>query len=183
MHEFLSEKYEARKEEQAGAIGTAGTFAVFQYELGVITERQKEVKCHLTAKELDDAIDEAQRADEARLVRQLMCMKTLYLSDTLDEAAQRPGVDSTTVGRWIDRWNGTGTGGLQPSFGGLPPPKLTDQQHERLKRNLAEYQPWITTEVRFLIEDAFDVSYSQVFGLCISDPDMLINYSGSWEEH
>jgi len=126
-----------------------------------MTGRQKEVKRHLTSEQLDDAIDDAQQADEARLVRRLMCLKTLYLGDTLAEAAQRAGVDSTTVGRWIDRWNDAGIDGLRPSFGGGKPPKLTEQQQERLKRVLAEYQPWITSDVQILVEEAFDVSYSK----------------------
>jgi len=126
-----------------------------------MTGRQKEVERHLTPEELDGAIDEAQQADEARLVRRLICIKTLYLGDTLAQAAQRAGVDSTTVGRWIDQWNEAAVDGLRPSFGGGKPPKLSEQQQERLKRVLAEYQPWTTTEVRLLIENAFDVSYSE----------------------
>lgn len=90
-----------------------------------------------------------------------MCMKPLYLGDTLAEAAHRAGVDSTTFGRWIDRWNTRESMDWGPSFGGGKSPKLTVQQQKRLKRVLAEYQPWTTTDVRLLVEDAFDVSYSE----------------------
>jgi transposase len=123
--------------------------------------RSKEIKRHLSSEELDEAINDAQQADEARLVRRLTCIKNLYAGDTLKEAAWRVGVDPSAVSRWTDDWNEHGVDGLRPSFGGGRPPKLSDQQQDRLKRVLAEYQPWTTTEVKRLIEEAFDVSYSE----------------------
>ena len=126
-----------------------------------MSDRTKEIERHLTPEELDTAINEAQQADEPRLVRRLTCIKNLYAGDTLKEAAWRVGVDTSAVSRWSDDWNDHGVDGLRPSFGGGRPPKLSEQQQERLKRVLEEYQPWTTTEIKRLIEDAFDVSYSE----------------------
>ena len=123
--------------------------------------RRKEIERHLSPEEIDEAINDAQKADEARLVRRLNCIKNLYAGDTLKEAAWRVGVDESTVSEWSDDWNDHGLDGLRPSFGGGRPPKLSEQQREKLKRVLEEYQPWTTTEIKILIEDAFDVSYSQ----------------------
>ena len=123
--------------------------------------RRKEIERHLSPEEIDEAINDAQKADEARLVRRLTCIKNLYAGDTLKQAAWRVGVDESTVSEWSDDWNDHGLEGLRPSFGGGRPPKLSKQQSERLKRVLEEYQPWTTTEIKILIEDAFDVSYSQ----------------------
>lgn len=47
-----------------------------------MTGRRKEVKQHL-----DDAIDEAQQANEVQLVCRLIYMKTLYFGDIPAEAA------------------------------------------------------------------------------------------------
>jgi transposase len=126
-----------------------------------MTKRNKEIQRHLSPEELDEAINEAQQADETRLVRRLTCIKNLYAGDTLKEAAWRVGVDTSAVSRWTDDWNDHGVDGLRPSFGGGRPPKLSDQQRARLKRVLKEYQPWTTTEIKLLIEEAFDVSYSE----------------------
>lgn len=123
--------------------------------------REKTIKRHLSPAELDETINGAQQADEARLVRRLTCIKNLYAGDTLADAAWRSGVDSSAVSRWSDDWNEHGVDGLRPSFGGGRPPKLTDTQHQRLKRVLAEFQPWTTTEIMLLIEEAFDVTYSK----------------------
>jgi transposase len=124
-------------------------------------DRTKEIRRHLSPEEIDEAINDAQQADEARLVRRLNCIKNLYAGDTLAEAAWRVGVDESAVSRWSDDWNEDGVDGLRPSFGGGRPPKLSNHQKERLQRVLAEYQPWTTAEVQSLIEQAFDVSYSR----------------------
>ena len=124
-------------------------------------DRQKDIERHLSPAEIDETINEAQQADEARLVRRLTCIKNLYAGDTLAEAAWRAGVDESTVSEWSDRWNKLGVEGLRPSFGGGRPPKLSETQRDRLKRVLEQYQPWTTTEIKRLIEDAFDVSYSE----------------------
>jgi len=106
-----------------------------------MSDPTKEIKRHLPPDEIDERIDDAQQADEARLVRRLNCIKNLYAWDTLAEAAWRVGVDESAVSRWSDVYNEDGVDGLRPSFGGGRPPKLSDRQKERLQRMLAEYQP------------------------------------------
>lgn len=123
--------------------------------------RQKEVERHLSSNELDEAIEQAQQNDKARLVRRLVCIKNLYLGDTLSEAADRVGVDQATVSRWTDEWNEHGIEGLQPDFGGGRPSKLSDDEREQLQAVLEKHQPWTTTEIQLLVEEAFDVSYSK----------------------
>jgi transposase len=137
------------------------SFAILDRDFYAMSDRLKEIKRHLSPEELDEAINQAQQADEPRLVRRLTCIKNLYAGDTLGEAAWRVGVDTSAVSRWTDDWNDHGVDGLRPSFGGGRPPKLSETQQQRLKRVLAEFQPWTTTEVKLLIEDAFDVSYSE----------------------
>ena len=121
----------------------------------------KDVKKHLSVAELDAAIDEAQKADETRLVRRLCLIKNLYAGDSITEAATRVGVAQPTASRWTDRWNTHGIDGLRPDFAGGRPPKLTEEEQEQLCAVLEANQPLTTAHVHRLIEDGFDVSYSQ----------------------
>jgi len=54
--------------------------------------RRFDVTKHLSEGELDRAVNEAQKADEARLVRRLCFVKNLYAGGVLEEAARRVGV-------------------------------------------------------------------------------------------
>jgi putative transposase len=92
------------------------------------TGRQTELIHHLSEKELDTAIDEAQKADETRLVRRLCFIKNVYLGDTNEMAARRVGVSHPTGGRWLQAWNDEGVEGLRPSFAGGRPAKLSAEQ-------------------------------------------------------
>lgn len=121
----------------------------------------KEIERHLSEQELDEAIDQAQSDEEPRLVRRLCLIKNLYLGDSITEAGNRVGVSQPTASRWVDRWNDSGVDGLRPDFGGGRPSKLTDEQREQLVDVLERHQPLTTEHVHRLIEDAFDVSYSQ----------------------
>lgn len=122
--------------------------------------RRKEIERHLNEDELDTAIDEAQEAGEARLVRRLSFVKNLYLGDSFDEAGERVGVSSATASRWGRAWNDGGIDGLRPNFGGGRPSRLSSDERDQLKSVLETHQPLTTTEVKLLIEEAFDVSYA-----------------------
>jgi transposase len=123
--------------------------------------RRKEIKRHLTEQELDEAIDEAQSNGEPYLVRRLMCLKDLYAGDTLAEAADRAGVDTSTVGDWSDAWNEAGVDGLRPEFDGGPKPKLTPSEETRFKQLLREGEPWTYAQIQELLAEEFDVEYSK----------------------
>jgi transposase len=121
----------------------------------------KDVQKPLSEEELDTAIDDAQKADETRLVRRLCLIKNLYAGDSITEAATRVGVAQPTASRWTERWNNHGVDGLRPDFGGGRPPKLTEQEQEQLCEVLEANQPLTTAHVQRLIEEGFNVSYSQ----------------------
>ncbi|PSQ55222.1 hypothetical protein BRD22_10075 [Halobacteriales archaeon SW_8_68_21] len=116
---------------------------------------------HLSEEELDEAIDQAQSDEEPYLVRRLCLIKNIYLGDTLTEAATRVGVTTPTASRWVDRWNNDAVDGLRPDSGSGRPPKLDEHQRDRLQEVLKQHQPLTTHQVQQLIEDGFDVSYSQ----------------------
>ena len=99
------------------------------------TGRQTELVMHLSEDELDTAIDDAQKADETRLIRRLCFIKNVYLSDTNKMAARRVGVSHPTGGRWLQAWNERGVEGLRPNFAGGPPAKLSAEQFDEFFRS------------------------------------------------
>ena len=114
---------------------------------------------HLTPGELDQAITDAQKADETGLVRRLCFVKNLYHGDTREEAGDRVGISRSTTHRWARAWNKDGVEGLRPSFGGGRPPKLTNQQFDELCAILKEGQPWTPRAIHRLIEQRYGITY------------------------
>jgi len=121
--------------------------------------RRFDVIEYLFEAELDTTISEAQKADEARLVRRLRFVKNLYAGDVLEEAARRISVSQDSSSRWAHGWNDAGVDGLRPSFGGGRPPKLSDEQFAELCEVLEEGQPWTSRAIHTLIEDRYGVTY------------------------
>lgn len=123
-----------------------------------ISQRGRLVR-HLSEAELDRAIEDAQKADETRLVRRLCFVKNLYQGDTRKQAGNRVGISLSTTQRWARAWNDGGVEGLRPSFGGGRPPKLSTAQFEELCALLEEGQPWTSQQIVQLIEDHYGVTY------------------------
>ena len=121
--------------------------------------RRLEIVEHLTEEELERAINEAQKADETRLVRRLSFVKNLYAGDTLKEAGRHVGVSQPTTSRWARAWNERGVEGLIPSFGGGRPPKPSSEQFVDLWSTLEADQPWTPQEIRQLIRDRYGIEY------------------------
>ncbi|MDJ1433816.1 IS630 family transposase [Halostagnicola sp. A-GB9-2] len=111
--------------------------------------------------QLDSAINEAQKADETRLVRRLCFIKNLYFGDATKVAAQRVGVSRHTGDRWLAGWNEASVGGLRPSFAGGRPAKLSPEQFEEFFTLLEEGQPWTPQEIDDLLWDRYGVTYDR----------------------
>ncbi|EMA36811.1 IS630 family transposase [Halobiforma nitratireducens] len=111
---------------------------------------------HLSEEELDRLLDEA---DDPKVVKRLTFVKRLYKGATYEEAADDIGKSASTGSRWARRWNDGGLGQLTPNFGGGRPPKLGDEEQERLLELLREGQPWKAQEVHQLLDEEFDVEY------------------------
>jgi hypothetical protein len=60
-------------------------------------DSQTDILRHLSEAELDQAISNAQTADETRLVRRLCFVKNLYAGDTREEAGRCVGVSQPPV--------------------------------------------------------------------------------------
>ncbi|TMT87008.1 IS630 family transposase [Haloterrigena sp. H1] len=125
------------------------------------TTRQTEMVKHLSEKQLDEAINEAQKADETRLVRRLCFIKNVSLGDTDKMAARRVGASQPTGGRWLKAWNEGGVDGLRPSFAGGRPAKLSSEQFDEFFTLLEDGQPWTPQEIDDLLWDRYGVTYDR----------------------
>ncbi|RLM83483.1 IS630 family transposase [Halobellus sp. Atlit-38R] len=123
------------------------------------SSRRGQLVKYLTEEELEQAITDAQKADETRLVRRLCYIRNLYQGDTREEAGKRVGISRSTTRRWARAWNDGGIKGLRPRFGGGRPPKLTPAQFAELCEILEEGQPWTPQQIHALIEDRYGVTY------------------------
>jgi len=121
----------------------------------------KEVERHLDETELAEAIDDAQKAGQPHLVRRLCFIRNLYEGDSVTEAADRVGVAQPTGSRWVEAWNADGVDGLEPEWGGGRPPRLSESEQEQFKELLEQHQPLTTQQIQQLLEDGFDVAYTQ----------------------
>jgi len=125
------------------------------------TSRRIEVVRHLSDDQLDTAIDDAQKADETRLVRRLCFIRNLYFGDSTKIAAQRVGVSRHSGDRWLAAWNDAGVDGLRPSFAGGRPAKLSSEQFEEFFTLLEEGQPWTPQQIDDLLWDRYGVTYDR----------------------
>ncbi|MBW9221069.1 transposase [Methanothermococcus sp. SCGC AD-155-M21] len=112
---------------------------------------------HLSEEELDRKIREQK---DARVLKRLCFVRHLYSGMSVKKAADLIGVTKATGYSWLKRWNSKGYRGLIPEFGGGRPPKLTEEDKEKLKNILKEKDSWTTKEVQKLIEKKFGVEYS-----------------------
>ena len=116
---------------------------------------------HLSEEQLDKAIDDAQKADETRLVRRLCFVKNVFLGDTDEMAARRVGASQPTGGRWLKAWNDSGVDGLRPRFAGGRPAKLSPEQFKEFFSLLEDGQPWTPQGIDDLLWDRYGVTYDR----------------------
>lgn len=109
---------------------------------------------------LEEAIDAAQRAGDARLLRRLCFVRNLYEGDSATEAGRRVGVSSATASRWARRWETDGVDGLRPGSRDGRPAALDAGDRAALASALEQRPRWTIEDVRRLIDRGFDVSYS-----------------------
>lgn len=118
--------------------------------------RRKEIIRHLSE---DELAEQLRTETDPEMVRRLGFVMNLYRGDTVEAAAAREGKSQPTGNRWADRWNEGGVEGLAPDHGGGRPPKLDDDERERLRERLEAGRPWTAAEISQLIETEFGVTY------------------------
>jgi len=118
--------------------------------------QEKEIVRHLSEDDLDRLLTQT---DNEKMSKRLTYIKRLYKGATLEDAADDVGMSQSTGSRWADLWNEGGLGQLMPNFGGGRPPKLGDDQRERLIRLLRKGEPWKKQEIQHLLNTEFDIEY------------------------
>jgi putative transposase len=120
---------------------------------------QIHIQRHMSDEELERKI---KTEKDARILKRLYFIKYRYERESVKVASQRVGITRNEGYIWQKRWNEKGYIGLIPRFAGGKPPKLSDEQKERLKIILKERDKknWTTEEVRELIFREFVVEYT-----------------------
>jgi len=114
----------------------------------------------MSKKELNEKIKDKKL--EAKLLRKLLFVRDLYEGKSVPDASDRVGMWKGTGYNWLEEWNeyGYDIENLKPDYNGGPKPKLDDDQRDELKEMLKERDDWTKKEINNLIEEEFDVSYS-----------------------
>lgn len=97
---------------------------------------------------------------DVKILKRLYFIKYRYEGLSVQESAERVGTSKQIGYGWQDRWNSEGYEGLKPKYAGGRPSKLTDEQKEMLKITLNKRDDWTTEEVRKLIYEDFNATYS-----------------------
>jgi len=119
--------------------------------------KQKELVKHVSLEELKILI---RKEKNWYIHERLLFIHQLYLGDSVAQACERLCIAEQTGYNWLDSWNKDGYHKLAPEFGGGAPPKLTDEQKDKVKGKLKEKGNWLTSEVRAMIRQSFNVTYS-----------------------
>ena len=117
-----------------------------------------DVKGWITKKELVTKIKD--KKVEVRILKRLLFIKYLYEGDSVPQAADKIEVTLPVAYDWRKRWNQQGYEGLIPGFAGGAPPKLSKQEKQELTQVLKQRDDWTTKEIRQLIIDRFNVTYT-----------------------
>lgn len=113
---------------------------------------------HLTIEELEKLIRFLEKS--TRILKRLYFVKFRYKGDTVQKAAEKVGTSKRNAYIWQERWNEKGYEGLALKFGGGRPSKLTENQKKQLRKYLEECDNWTTDQVRKLIFEKFNVTYT-----------------------
>lgn len=116
------------------------------------------IERHMTVENLNRYIKSLET--DVKILKRLYFVKYRYEGLSVQESAERVGTSKQIGYGWQGRWNSEGYEGLIPKYAGGRPSKLSDEQKEMLKITLNKRDDWTTEEVRELIYDDFNVTYS-----------------------
>jgi len=116
------------------------------------------IEHHLSSDELLKRIKSLEK--DTRVLQRLYFVKHRYEGASVAESAKLVGTSKPVAYQWQERWNKDGYDGLIPRFAGGCPSKLLDEQKEELKEILHQRDDWSTKEVKELIFNRFNVTYT-----------------------
>ena len=109
-----------------------------------------------------DELDQRIRTLEknTRILKRLYFIRHRYNGDSVEEACEKVGVYKMVGYQWQKRWNEYGYEGLVPRFGGGKPPKLSEEDMNRLSDTLKERDDWTTEDVQRIVKEKFNASFT-----------------------
>lgn len=116
------------------------------------------IEHHLSSEELLKRIKSLEK--DTRVLQRLYFVKHRYEGASVAESAKLVGTSKPVAYQWQERWNKDGYDGLIPRFAGGCPSKLSDEQKEELEEILHQRNDWSTKEVKELIFNRFNVTYT-----------------------
>jgi len=116
------------------------------------------IEHHLSSEELLKRIKSLEK--DTRVLQRLYFVKHRYEGTSVAESAKLVGTSKPVAYQWQERWNKDGYDGLIPRFAGGCPSKLSDEQKEELEEILHQRDDWSTKEVKELISNEFNVTYT-----------------------
>jgi transposase len=116
------------------------------------------VERHLPSLELESLI---RHEKDKRILERLIFIRTLYDGEDVETAVKRLGRCKVTGYSWLRSWNNDGLEGLTPDFTRAGrPPKLSQEDKEKLKTILRARESWTSREAGRVIKETFGVDYS-----------------------
>lgn len=116
------------------------------------------IEHHLSSEELLKRIKSLEK--DTRVLQRLYFVKHRYEGASVAESAKLVGTSKPVAYQWQERWNKDGYDGLIPRFAGGCPSKLSDEQKEELEEILHQRDDWSTKEIKELIFNRFNVTYT-----------------------
>ena len=108
--------------------------------------------------ELDQRIRTLEK--DTRILKRLYFIRHRYNGDSVEEACEKVGVYKMMGYQWQKRWNEDGYEGLVPRFGGGKPPKLSEEDMNKLSDTLKKRDDWTTEDVQRIVKEKFNASFT-----------------------
>ena len=102
-------------------------------------------------------------ADEVDRVQRLGFLLNLAHGDSVTEAIRREGRSPATGYRWKKQWIAGGLEAMLPDTSSGRPPKLDEDDWERLRSHVHAIQPCSTQQICHLVRTEFNVTYNDTY--------------------
>lgn len=122
-----------------------------------MTTESPSIKLRISEAELRDQM---RATDDVARVQRLGFLLNLAHGDSVTEAITREGRSPATGYRWKNQWEAGGLEAMMPKKSSGRPPKLSENEWERLRGHVREIQPCSTQQICHLLQTEFNVTYN-----------------------
>ncbi|MCL5681458.1 MAG: transposase [Candidatus Thermoplasmatota archaeon] len=95
-----------------------------------------------------------------RILKGLYFIRHRYNGDSVEEACEKVGVYKMVGYQWQKRLNEDGYEGLVSRFGGVKPPKLSEEDMNRMSDTLKKRDYWTTEDVQSIVNGEPNASFT-----------------------